>query len=81
MKTPVPESLFNKVAGLQFTTLLKKDSNIGVSREFCEIFKNIDFVDISEELLMNFVHHGNLSLLVSDEKKYSTNAKLILLYI
>ena len=81
MKTPVPESLFNKVAGLQFTTLLKKDSNIGVSREFCEIFKNIDFVDISERLLMNFVHHGNLSLLVSDEKKYSTNAKLILLYI
>ena len=81
MKTPVPESLFNKVAGLQFTTLLKKDSNIGVSREFCEIFKNIDFVDICERLLMNFVHHGNLSLLVSDEKKYSTNAKLILLYI
>ena len=29
-KTPMLESLFNKVAGLRPVTLLKRDSNIGV---------------------------------------------------
>ena len=36
----MPESLFNKVAGLSPTTLLKGDSGTGVSCEFCEISKN-----------------------------------------
>ena len=30
-KTPVLESLFNKAAGLRLATLLKRDSNTGVS--------------------------------------------------
>ena len=29
-KTPVPESFFNKVAGLKLATLFKKDSGAGV---------------------------------------------------
>ena len=29
-KTPLPETLFNKVAGLRPGTLLKRDSNTGV---------------------------------------------------
>ena len=36
MKTLVLESLFNKV-------LLKKDSNLGVSCEYCKNFKNTYF--------------------------------------
>ena len=37
------ESLFNKVLGLRSETLLKRDSNTGVSCEICEIFKNTCF--------------------------------------
>ena len=36
-------SLFNKVAGPQTTTLLKRDSNTGFSCKICEIFKNALF--------------------------------------
>ena len=38
------ESLFNKVAGLQHSTLLKNDSNTVVSCEFWKIFMNSFFV-------------------------------------
>ena len=41
------ESLFNEVKGLRPATLLKRDSNTGVSCQYCEIFKNTYF----EELL------------------------------
>ena len=37
------ESLFNKLAALRFATLLKRDSNAGVSCEICKTFKNIFF--------------------------------------
>ena len=37
--------LFNKVAGLRPTTLLKRDSGIGVFCEFCEIFKITFFTE------------------------------------
>ena len=57
IKTPVPESLFNKVAGLSPATLLKKrlcescnfiqkDTLAQVfSCEFCKIFKNTFFTE------------------------------------
>ena len=49
-KTPVPESLFNKVPGLRPTTLLKKDSSTGVFlrilRDFLEhLFYRTPLVD------------------------------------
>ena len=37
------ESLFNKVAGLRPTALLKRNSDMVFSCEICEIFKNIYF--------------------------------------
>ena len=42
-ETPVLESLFNKVAGLNPTTLLKRDSKKVFSCEYCKIFKNTYF--------------------------------------
>ena len=42
-KTPVLESLFNKVAGLRFVTLLKKPPTQVFSCEICETFKNTYF--------------------------------------
>ena len=38
------ESLFNKVVGLQHSTLLKNDSNIVVSCQFWKIFMNAVFI-------------------------------------
>ena len=44
MKTPVLEgTLFNEVADLKNCNFIKRDSNTGISREICEIFKNIYF--------------------------------------
>ena len=43
MKTPVPESLFNKVVGLRPATLLKKRLAQLFSCKFCEISKNTFF--------------------------------------
>ena len=40
-KTTVLESLFIKAR--RSATLLKMDSNIGISSEYCEIFKNTYF--------------------------------------
>ena len=31
MKTPAPESLFNKAGGLQSVTLLKRNSDVAIS--------------------------------------------------
>ena len=46
MKIPVPESLFDKVAGLRPVTLLKKEILAQVfSCKFCEISKNIFFTE------------------------------------
>ena len=43
-KTPVPESLFNKVASLRLQLYIMKETLAQVlSCEFCEIFKNIFF--------------------------------------
>ena len=42
-KTPVLESLFNKVAGLSFVTLSKKPPTQVFSCEICETFKNTYF--------------------------------------
>ena len=42
-KTLVLESLFNKVAGLSFVTLLKKPPTQVFSYEICETFKNTYF--------------------------------------
>ena len=44
MKTPVSESLFNKVAGLRPTTLLKRDSDVNASCGY--ILKDFDKVFI-----------------------------------
>ena len=45
MKTPVPESLLNKVACLTPATLLKKTLAQVFSCEFCEISKNTFFTE------------------------------------
>ena len=42
-KTPVLESLFNKVAGLRIVTLLKNALTQASSCEYCIIFKNTYF--------------------------------------
>ena len=42
-KTPLPETLFNKVAGLRPGTLLKRDSNTGVFLWILRNFKNTYF--------------------------------------
>ena len=42
-KTPVPESLFNKVAGLACNVIKKETLAQVFSSEFCEISKNIFF--------------------------------------
>ena len=65
-KTPVPETFFNKVAGLRPATLLKKrlwpeacnvikkDTLVQVfSCEFCEISKTPFLQNTSERLLLN----------------------------
>ena len=48
------QSLFcNKVAGLRPATFLKKEALVQVfSCEFCEIFKNIFFIETSGRLLL-----------------------------
>ena len=53
MKTPVLESLFNKVAGLQPWTLFKKDSNIEVSCKYCKTLRTAFFIDLFWWLLLN----------------------------
>ena len=46
MKIAVPESLFDKLAGLRPATLLKKENLVQVfSCEFCEISKNTFFTE------------------------------------
>ena len=42
---PVSESLLIKLKVLRTASLLKRDSNTGFSCEFCELFKNTDFVE------------------------------------
>ena len=42
MKTPVLETLFNHVAAIRSTILLKRDSNT-FFYEYCKIFKNAYF--------------------------------------
>ena len=45
-KTPVPESLFDKVSGLQLVILLKKQTPTQVlSFELCKIFRNNVFIE------------------------------------
>ena len=48
-KTSVPESLFNKVAGLRLAALLKKTLAQVFFGEFCEYLRNTFF---TEHLLM-----------------------------
>ena len=43
MKTPVLESLFDKVADLKACECIKIDSNTGFFCEYCKIFKNSFF--------------------------------------
>ena len=41
MKTPLPESLFNKIVGLQSVTLFKKETPVQMSSfKLCQFFKN-----------------------------------------
>ena len=42
-KTPVLESSFNKIAGLQACNFIKRDSNTGVFLSIFELFKNACF--------------------------------------
>ena len=42
-KAPVLESVFNKVAGLETATLLKRHSNTDFSSEVCKIFRSTYF--------------------------------------
>ena len=52
------ESLFNKVAGLRFVTLLKKPPTQVFSCEICETFKNTYFHRILPVVASDFL--GNL---------------------
>ena len=52
-KIPVPESFFNKIAGLRAATLLKKETLAQVlSCEFCEMSTNTLFQNTSGRLLL-----------------------------
>ena len=44
MKTPLWESLFNKVADLKASNFIKKKLQVFFS-EYCEIFKNSFFIE------------------------------------
>ena len=44
-KTPLPESLFNKVSALQPVTSLKRGSSAGTFLQISEIFKSISFLE------------------------------------
>ena len=57
-KTPVLDSLFNKVAGLSFVTLSKKPPTQVFSCEICETFKNTYFHRILPVVASDFL--GNL---------------------
>ena len=60
-KTPVPESLFSKFAGLRTATLLKRDSNRCFPVNFAKCLRTPFF---KEHLLMvasNLVHYINNS--------------------
>ena len=54
-KTPVLESFFNKAAGLQACTLLKRDFNTDIFLRNLRNFKNIFFYKISKFLCTIFV--------------------------
>ena len=60
MKIPVPESLFNKAAGLRPATLLKKETLTQVfSSEFCEISKSTFFAEHLWWLFLTKFHDPN----------------------
>ena len=53
-KTPVLESLFNKVAGLKACSFIKKTPTQVFSCEYCEIFKKPFFIEHLRWLLLLF---------------------------
>ena len=61
-KTPVPESLFNKVTDLYLTTFLKEKTPIQLfSDEFCERYKTSFLQNTSSQLLL-FYRQKNLPI-------------------
>ena len=52
MKTPASEFFFNKVGALHPATSLRRDSDTGVSGEFCKLFQNALFAEYVRRLLL-----------------------------
>ena len=68
MKTPVLETLFNHVAGLRSTILLKRDSNTCFSMNIAEFLKMPRLKKICERLLLNNVEPNFFSIYLKTAK-------------
>ena len=68
MKTPVLETLFNHVAAIRSTILLKRDSNTCFSMNIAEFLKMPSLKKICERLLLNNVEPNFFSIYLKTAK-------------